>query len=105
MIRARVVGFPFGPVAHPSARTLSPAVADPLRWYPKSAEAVLAVNESTRVDDVIVGGPITLRYGTAVVLRELLTHHRLLFDLWMRQPARRSRPRGRIRGNGLRDPL
>src|SRR6516162_2145400 len=97
MVTARVVGFPFGPVAHPSARALSPTVADPLRWYPKSSEAILAVAEFWRVDDVIVGGPITLRYGAAVVLRQFLTHYRLLFDLWMRQPARRSTPRGQPR--------
>ena len=74
MVRARVVGFPFGPVAHPSARALSPTVADPLRWYPKSAEAVLAVKKFWRMDYVIVGGLITLWFAPAVVLRELLTH-------------------------------
>src|SRR5262245_327555 len=50
MVARSVMGFPFGPVAHPSAGTLVPAVTDPLWRYPKAAETVHAMSKVWRMN-------------------------------------------------------
>src|SRR5262249_49789296 len=45
MVAPSIMGFPFGPVAHPSAGALAPAVTDPLRRYQKAAKPFHAMSK------------------------------------------------------------